>query len=186
MKFGSRELLFLVVMVGLLLSAWYFVFKTADEKILALKSETMDKQQQIAQLKLAERKINDMAGKVDELRERIRFYEARLPRESEMTAVLKQIDQQAKSNKLLAVTRIQKMAPEKAAGYYELPVKILMHGDFRGFYEFLLQMERMDRIMRVNQMKLTKINEKDGSTTADMTISIFYAPDATNAVPGQN
>lgn len=181
MKFGSRELLFLLVMVGLLFSAWYFVFKTADEKILALRTETLDKQRQIAELKLAERRINDMSSKIEELREKIRYYEARLPRESEIIGVLRQIDQQARSNKLLTVTRVQRLNPEKAAGYYELPVKILMHGDFRSFYEFLLRMERMPRIMRVNQMKLAKISEKDGSTTADMTISIFYAPDASPA-----
>ncbi len=181
MKFGTRELLFLLVMVGLLFSAWYFVFKPADERILALKAETMEKQQQIAELKLAERRINNMASKIEELRERVRFYEERLPRESEIVGVLRQIDQQARSNRLLTVTRIQRLNAEKLAGYYELPVKILMHGDFKGFYEFLLQMERMARIMRVNQMKLTKINEKDGSTSADLTISIFYAPDANPA-----
>lgn len=178
MKFGTRELMFLLVMVGLLFSAWFFVFKPADATILALRAETMDKERQIAQLELAEHRINDMAGKVEELRERIRYYEERLPKQSELSDLIKQIDRQAKANKLLTVTRIQRMAPEKASGYFELPVKLVMRGDFRGFYEFLLQMERMARIMRINQMKLSKINEVDGSTTADITISIFYAPDA--------
>lgn len=178
MKFGTRELLFLLVMVGLLFCAWFFVFKPADAKILSLQFETNEKRQQIAQLKLAEQRINDMAGKIDELRERIRFYEARLPKGSEVGKLIDEISAQAKNSKLLEVTRIQRLPEEKASGYYEQPVKIIMRGDFRGFYEFLLRMERMARIIRINQMALTKVQEKDGSTTADMTISIFYAPDA--------
>jgi cellulose synthase/poly-beta-1,6-N-acetylglucosamine synthase-like glycosyltransferase len=89
-----------------------------------------------------------------------------------------QVDQQARKSKLLDVTSIK--APSealKAAGYFELPVKIVMKGDFRSFYDFLLQIERLARITRINQMKLTKINEVDGSMTADMTLSIFFAPD---------
>lgn len=178
MRFGGRELLFLLVMVGLLFSAWYFVFRTADEKIAILNAETQDKQQRLRDLKVATSRINDMSKKIEELRDRIQFYESRLPKERETVEVLRQIDLQARSNRMLQVSRIQQMRPEKAAGYFELPVKILMRGDFKGFYEFLLQMERMARIMRINQMKLSKINEKDGSMTADMTISIYFAPDA--------
>lgn len=178
MKFGTRELMFLVVMVGLLFCAWFFVFKPADARILTLRADTLAKQQQIAQLKLAEQRIANMAGKIDELKERIQYYEQRLPKENGAHDLVTQISQKASSNRLLTVPSIRKTPPAKASGYYELPVKVNMQGDFRGFYDFLLRMERMPRIMRINQLKLAKINEKDGSTTADFVISIYYAPDA--------
>ena len=181
MKFGARELLFLLVMLALLGSAWYFVFKKADERIAVLTADTLTKQRRLAELSEASSRIADMNQKMDDLQKQIRFFESKLPRERETGKLVAEIDQQARSRKLLQVGRVSAMRPEKAAGYYELPVKIQMQGDFRSFYEFILQIERLTRITRVNQMKLTKINEQDGSMNADMTLSIYFAPEESKA-----
>lgn len=177
MKFGARELLFLLVMLGLLGSAWFFVFKKADERIATLNADTQTKQRRLQELREASERIEDINKKIDELQQQIRFFESRLPRERETGGIVSSVHKEASSRKLLAVDKITALKPEKAAGYYELPVKILIKGDFRSFYQFMLNIEQMDRITRVNQMKLTKINEQDGSMTADMTLSIYFAPE---------
>jgi hypothetical protein len=57
-------------------------------------------------------------------------------------------------------------------------------GDFKGFYSFLLALEKLPRITRVTQMQLTKINDKDGQMQATMTLSIFFEPDTGSSVAG--
>lgn len=178
MKFGARELLFLVVMIGLLFSAWYFVFKNADERIAALNADTMDKRAKLAEVNAAMTRIQDMGKKIDELQQQIRKVEDALPRERETKEIVRQIDLQARSFKQLQVDQIRQLKPEKASNYWEIPVKLQMKGDFRSYYEFLLKMERLTRITRINQMKISKISERDGSTTADLTLSIYFSPDA--------
>jgi hypothetical protein len=54
-------------------------------------------------------------------------------------------------------------------------------GDFKGFYAFLLQLEKLPRITRVSQMKLEKIDDREGEMTAQMTLSIFFEPEAASA-----
>jgi hypothetical protein len=52
-----------------------------------------------------------------------------------------------------------------------------LSGDFNGYYAFLLQLEKLPRITRVTQMKLEKINDRDGEMQAQLTLSIFFEPD---------
>ena len=56
-------------------------------------------------------------------------------------------------------------------------IQLSLAGDFNGFYAFLLQLEKLPRITRVSQMKLEKIDERDGEMQAQMTLSIFFEPD---------
>ena len=56
-------------------------------------------------------------------------------------------------------------------------IELSLQGDFNGFYSFLLQLEKLQRITRVTQMNLQKINDRDGEMTAQMTLSIFFEPD---------
>jgi hypothetical protein len=49
-----------------------------------------------------------------------------------------------------------------------------LSGDFHGFYSFLLQLEKLSRITRVTQLKLDKIQTKEGEMQASMTLSIFF------------
>lgn len=178
MRFGARELLFLLVMVGLLFSAWYFVFKNADERIAQLNADTNDKRAKLAEVQVATKSIQDISKKIDELQQQIRKIEDALPRKRETENLVRQITLQAKAFNQLQVDNVHATNPEKAANYWEQPVRVQMKGDFRNYYEFLLKMEQIARITRINQMKLTKINEQDGSMTADLTLSIYYAPDA--------
>jgi hypothetical protein len=42
---------------------------------------------------------------------------------------------------------------------------------------FLLQLEQLPRLTRVTRMDLKKINERDGSMEAQMTLNIFFEPE---------
>ena len=65
------------------------------------------------------------------------------------------------------------------------PIQLSLSGDFNGFYSFLLQLEKLQRITRVTDMTLQKINDHDGEMQAQLTLSIFFEPD-TGTVAGTN
>lgn len=58
--------------------------------------------------------------------------------------------------------------------YVELPLKMVIVGDFDGFYGFLLDMERLRRITRLPQMRLEKSGRDNGKIQADLILSIFH------------
>jgi Tfp pilus assembly protein PilO len=91
--------------------------------------------------------------------------------------ILKEVWQMAEANSLQTKT-VKTLKSERGPNYSEQPIQMNLAGDFNGFYAFLLQLEKLPRITRVSQMKLEKIDERDGEMTAQMTLSIFFEPDA--------
>jgi type IV pilus assembly protein PilO len=68
-----------------------------------------------------------------------------------------------------------------AALYLELPLKIIMEGEFDGYYQFLLELENLPRITRVHQLKLERETVgpgaealPPGSMKAEFTLSIYF------------
>lgn len=185
MKFGIREIIFVVVMLGLLGSTNYFVFSKANKKKAAMLSDIRAKQQALGNLQQATAGIDDLNHKIDELQKAITFFESKLPQEKEIDKILKEVWQMAEANQLTTKT-IKTLRSERGPSYSEQPIQMNLAGNFTGFYAFLLQLEKLPRITRVTEMNLQKINDRDGEMQAQMTLSIFFEPDTGAAVAGTN
>ena len=177
MKLGLRELIFIAVMLGLLGSSYFLVFTKANDKRRALESEIDRKQKALADLSQAQVGIDDVKKKIDELQAAIKFFEAKLPEHGQMDVVLGSVTKLAKENGLEQKT-FKSGKQQQAANYSEQQIEMTLAGAFEGFYVYLQQLERFERLIRVTRMDLTKMNEKDGSMEAKLTLSIFFEPDA--------
>ena len=177
MKFGARELLFLCVMLGLLGCTYFFVFSKANAKRAELQTEILAKQTALNNLRQSTAGIEDLNRKISELQQAITFFESKLPQEKEVDKILKEVWQLAEANQLQTRT-VKPSKSERSASYSEQPIEMSLAGDFNGFYAFLLQLEKLPRITRLTKMNLQKINEHDGEMTAQLTLSIFFEPDA--------
>jgi type IV pilus assembly protein PilO len=176
MKFGIRELIFFVVMLGLLGSSYYFVFTKSNQKKAELLVEIRAKQTALGNLQAATAGIEDLNRKIEELQKAITFFESKLPQEKEVDKILKEVWQMAEANSLQTKT-IKTLSTQRGPNYSEQPIELSLAGDFKGFYSFLLQLEKLPRITRVTDMALQKINDRDGEMQAKMTLSIFFEPD---------
>jgi Tfp pilus assembly protein PilO len=99
--------------------------------------------------------------------------------------VLNDVWRMARDNQL-AVRSVKSDKPVPAALYMELPLNMVMEGNFFGFYEFLSQLERMPRITRIHDLHLERIDQKrtpndgdlpPGAMRAEFTLSIYYEPE---------
>ena len=176
MKFGIRELVFVVVMLGLLGCSYFLVLTKAQQKVQAQERKIEEKQKALADLERATAGVSDVDRKVEELQEAIKFFEKKLPQEREMDLILKEVWQMAEQNRLATKT-IRTMKSQRGAAYSEQPIEMNLSGDFAGFYEFMLQLERLPRLTRVNNMTLDKISAQEGSMEAKVTLSIFFEPE---------
>ena len=82
----------------------------------------------------------------------------------------------AEQNQLTTRT-IKTMKSQRGAAYSEQPIEMSLGGNFSGFYEFLLKLERLPRLTRINQLSLDKISGKEGEMEAKLTLSIFFEPE---------
>lgn len=177
MKFGLRELILVSAMIGLLVCSYLFVFAKANQKQADLEKQTVAMRTKLTNLAQATAGIDDLGAKIDELQQAIDFFEKKLPAEKEFDKILKEVSQMAEANSLQTRT-VKTLKSEKGPSYSEQPIQMTLSGDFTGFYAFLLQLEKLPRITRVSQMKLEKINDREGEMTAQLTLSIFFEPGA--------
>jgi type IV pilus assembly protein PilO len=181
MKLGMRELIFLTVMLGLLGSSWFLIFKKNNIRRDQLRADTEYKQKALNNLKQSTQQIGNLNRKIEDLHKAIEFFESKLPQEKEIAEILDQLSKLAEANSLHART-FKTLKTERNANYSEQPIQLSISGDFYGFYSFLLQLETLPRITRINQMKLEKISERDGEMQAEVTLSIFFVPDSARTV----
>jgi type IV pilus assembly protein PilO len=180
MKFGIREISFVVVMLGLLGAIYFLVWDKAQTKIAAMERKTADKVTALSDLEKATSGVADVDKKVAELEEAIKFFEKKLPQERDIDQILKEVWEMADKNQLTTKT-IKTMKSQRGAAYSEQPIEMSLSGNFSGFYEFLLKLEKLPRLTRINQLNLDKISGKEGEMEAKLVLSIFFEPENSGA-----
>jgi len=183
MRFGLREFVFFIVLLGVPVASFFYLFKPRNDEIRQADAEIQAKQTKLDRLAAEASKIEDMQLAIEQGRQRIQLIEAKLPNEQGVDGILEQVWQIAKRNKLV-VKSVKSQPPVPTARYMELPLKVIMEGEFDGFYQFLLELETLPRITRMHQVKLTRITGKNaagdeyapGWMKADFTLSIYFEP----------
>jgi type IV pilus assembly protein PilO len=176
MRIGFRELLFLMVLLGVLGCSYFVIFQRANAHRVAVQADTDAKRAKLAELHQATAGISDMNRKIDELQKAIDFFESKLPQQREVDTILKEVTQLTEANGLTTKT-FRTLKGESTPNYAEQPIEMTLSGDFTGFYSFLLAVEKLPRLTRVTRMNLQKINDHDGQMTAQLVLSIFFEPD---------
>ncbi len=176
MKIGLREIIFFKLMLGLLLASYFFGFKRMNEKRLGYEQEITVKQQRLADLARASRDIADMSDRLKKLEQAITIFEKKLPEEQEVDTILNHVTTLVERHKLYS--KSFKPNPKVVVGpnFRERQIELTLSGNFFGYYAFLRDIERIERIIKITDMKLTRIDEHDGQTQAVVKLSIFFDP----------
>lgn len=165
--------MFLLVLVALPVASWFFVFAPRAEQVAEVEAEIKQKQAKLEQLENATAAMDNLGEEIDKLTQAIQVFEQKLPAQHEVDVILKEVWELAAKHDLAP----KSVRPEKimsAAYYTELPIKMEIVGDFDGFYSFLLELEKLQRITRMPNMKLEKIKDEEGMMKAVVILSIFF------------
>lgn len=190
MRFGLRELIFLVVLLAVPVASFVFVFKPRNEEIRQAEREVEIKTAKLEQLREVSARIDDLGAAIQEWNGAIEMIEAKLPSEQGIESILDQVWTLAQENRL-EIIGTHPESPVPAATYMELPLKYQMFGDFDGFYQFLLELEQLPRITRVHQLKIVRAGAgrlrtlrgpknaqgkelPEGTMEAEFVLSIYY------------
>lgn len=184
MKTGMNETLrqavFAMLLVGMVVGSYFFVFRPRDEAEARMRAEIEAKQKQLQKLNRATASIGDLREEISQLQQAIQFFESKLPTEKEIDKVLEEVWRLAEANSLTTKSictlprRGKSVFVHAGAARAEQPIKMKFEGDYQGLYKFLLALENQPRIMRVKQMSLKEIPAQKGAVSAEMEISIFF------------
>lgn len=177
MNIGIRELLFLLVLLAMPLCAYFLVFKPQNADIQTARKEIEHKEQVLEKLGKATARNSDLLSANNEIAASIDAVEARLPDNKEVEVILEQVATIARESKL-QLPKVRSGTPVPSARYMEQPLEMTISGDFDDFYGFLLKTEDLDRITRMPEIKIKKIDGVDGNIEASFTLSIYFEPSA--------
>ncbi len=173
MTSGLRKLVFFILLVAVALGGWRFMIKPANRALAEAKQSVEGKRAKLKEFEDATAKADDLNKQLTQLQEAIRFFESKLPPTSEIHKVLEQVTVIAQKQGLKPKT-IRTLVPKDNSGYVEQPLEMKWVGDFNSFYSFLLEIEKLPRIMKLRQLNLEKENTAEGKVGADFILSIFF------------
>lgn len=174
MNSSFRKLIFFVTLVALAWFAYVFMIKPANAAIAQQRSQINGKLAKLNELERLSGAAVDVGKQLSRLAEAVRFFQDKLPPESEIHKVLESITLIAQKQGLDCGT-ITALKSKDCNGYIEQPLKMELSGNFYSFYNFLIEVEKLQRIVTVRELELKK-NPKDSTLLeANMVISVFFS-----------
>jgi type IV pilus assembly protein PilO len=175
------------VAIALYLAFWYFVTSP-------MRAETKQLQEQIAQLRqkneaarIASQRINEVRAAYTAKMEEYDELKALLPEQREITNVLGDLQNRARSSNLV-VRRFSPQDDFQKDFFSGKPVQVEVTSNFSNLREFYEQMARLQRIVSITDFKINQVPKQSSQKTIDaqFLLTAYYAsPETLNQNPPQ-
>lgn len=169
-----RKFVLFITLVVLAWFAYIYMLKPASAEITRQQIQINTKLAKLNELEKLSGAADDAGRQLSKLAEAVRFFQDKLPPESEIHKVLESITLIAQKQGLNC-GKISAMKSKNCNGYIEQPLNMELSGSFRSFYNFLIEAEKLQRIIRVRELELKKDTVKPEQLNADMIISVFFS-----------
>lgn len=173
MSSGMRKVIFIILLVGITCIAYQFMIKPANRNLAEQKSRLNSKLEKLEEFKKVTSTAQNINKQFEELKKAVEFFESRIPPTSEIDQVLRDVTVITEKQGLVPKT-IRTLRNKDNSGYIEQPMRMKLVGNFNAFYSFLLELEKLPRIMKIRQLNLKKNPDKKGQIISDFIVSIFF------------
>jgi len=173
MTSGFRKAVFSVLLFGVAVVGYQYMIKPANRHLADTKGRLETKLTQLTKFGKAATAAEGLTKQLEQLEEAIKFFESKLPPKSQIHKVLEQVTVIAQKQGLKPKT-IRTLKKKDNMGYIEQPLKMELEGNFSSFYSFLLEIEKLPRIIKIRELKLDKQKSTEGQIAADFIVSIFF------------
>ncbi len=168
-----RKAVFFVLLVSVSVVGYQYMIKPANIHLSEAKERVQVKLSKLEEFERATAAAEGLTKQLEQLQEAITFFESKLPPTSEIDKVLRDVTVIAQKQGLKSKT-FQTLKKKGNSGYVEQPLKMGLVGNFNSFYSFLLELEKLPRIMKIRELKLNKEIKSEGQVEADFIVSIFF------------
>lgn len=157
----STKVAAIILVMGLLGAAWYFLFYGEVEAALVKEraktpqlSKTLREEQEV------EKNLQKYKDEIEKLRKSRDEMRDRLPENAEIADLLQQIHSQAKIVGL-EIARFERGEDEVETMYARIPVKMILRGTFHQVATFFYYLGKLTRIVNVENIELTALDRKE-------------------------
>jgi Tfp pilus assembly protein PilO len=128
---------------------------------------------ELVTLDLVTRRITDVQDEIRRLETALASFEGRVPQQREIDVILREVWRIAEARSMLTRS-VRTTSPETMPRYSSLPIMISQEGTFEGFYQFLLDLERLPRLTKVRQLQIAKSPADERLVHVDLLMDIFF------------
>ncbi len=173
MSSSFRQTIFFILIIGLTVGGYQFMIRPANAQLAQSKAQVQAKLSKLTEYERAAAAAEDLARQLEQLEEAIEFFESKLPPTSEVHKVLEQVTVIAQKQGLKPKT-IRTLPKKDNNGYVDQPMMMELEGNFKSFYSFLLELEKLPRITKIRELTLDKKANDAGRISANFIVSIFF------------
>ncbi len=141
--FISSAIAFIAIFIG-----FSFIHKPFISKKVSLKNRIVE-----------ERKRNLYLAQIKLLKERVDFYEKRLPEQKSVSWLLDEVSRIASENGL-ELLFLKPETPEDQANFIKLPIRIEANSTYHGLGKFLSNLESSKKFIKVENIQLRRVEEE--------------------------
>ncbi len=158
----STKVAVIILLMGLVGAAWYFLFYGEVEAALVTeKAKTPQLSKTLREEQEIEKNLQKYKDEIEKLRKSRDEMRDRLPENAEIADLLQQIHSQAKIVGL-EIARFERGDDEVETMYARIPVKMVLRGTFHQVATFFYYLGKLTRIVNVENIELTALDRKDG------------------------
>ncbi len=177
MNNNVRKIIFFVMTVGMASASYIYMIKPANRDLVIQKEKFSQKKSKLRELETAPAVLEDINKQLVRLEESIVILDSKLPPKKAIHSILEDVTLIAQKNGLTPKA-IRTATSKINNGYIEQPIKMEFEGVFNSYYSFLLSLEKLDRITKINEMTIKIDSENDEIMLATFVISIFFQNDS--------
>jgi len=182
MQFGFRTFMFFALLLAMMVLSYPLLFKPLNAHRDTLIQETRDNQSKLDKLADDMAQTKSVPHEIERLKDAIKTLTDKLPAETDMETVVQDVWKSAQANQL-TIKSIRNGKPVEGANYNAQPIRIVIYGSFKpGFFQFLTDVEQMQRLTKIKQMKIEADDKNNGAITADLELTVYYEPSQKVAV----
>lgn len=165
--------LLIAIVVAMPVASYFWVFKPQNAEIQRAAAEVNHKRELLDKLRDETARSASLEKTNADLQNSIKVIEARLPSTKEVDDVVRKVSDLALTCRLQAPA-MKTGHPIKSALYMEQPIDMEVSGDFLGFFTFLASVEKLPRITRIHDLKISGQPTEGVELKAEFTLSIYF------------
>lgn len=174
----------IIIVMGIILAVYFlFIFQPLLRKFMILNAEERTCRDQLAKARTVIADKNKIFNDVNNIVEKIKYYERRLPRNADISQVLEELIKMGQKSNVSFISiepqSIQKIEidPKIGATYLEIPIKLKLKGGYHEIAKFVNNIENSQRFMKVDYIKIVSSGENIKIHDIDLVVSAFALED---------
>jgi len=174
MSSALRKFILFALLVVISYVAYRYMIMPANQHLSEQRIRVETKLNKLQELEKATAAAKDLNEQLEQLEEALAFFESKLPPTEEIDQVLQDVTLIGENQGVKRKSIRRMTTKESNNGYVEQPLELKLEGNFNSFYSFLLELEKLPRIMKIREMNLEKKDGEEGQISADFVVSIFF------------